>query len=97
MDRTERLAQIAALMGLTYGQAVALPLAVENAAAKVGMREELFIAELERNAELRAYLKQACVKADQEVFQAAREERAKGDTAQAREAAGEFPIGGEEG
>lgn len=62
-SREDRLANLALTMGLTVSQTIALPLAIQNAAQKVGMTEERFTSELERIQELRDYVKQACVKA----------------------------------
>lgn len=60
---TNALAALALAMQLTPAQAIALPCAVENASAKVGMSQARFIAECHRIAELREYVAQACRKA----------------------------------
>lgn len=59
-NQTAALANLAALMGLSIPAAVALPTAVTVAAGKVRMSEDRFLAEMNRNAALRAYVAQVC-------------------------------------
>lgn len=63
MTRINTLAALAALMGLTPAQAVALPVTVTVSARKVGMTEAAMIAELAVNAPLRKYLAEVCATA----------------------------------
>lgn len=60
MTRTETLATLAALMGLSALDAIALPTVIEVAARKVRMTEPALLAECALNAPLRAYLAGAC-------------------------------------
>lgn len=62
MSRTETLAVIASMMMLTPTQAVALPATVTNAAGKVNMTEDEFIAQMKRNGALRDYIASVCRK-----------------------------------
>ena len=56
MDKTQRLASIAHLMGLDPVLAAALPGAVAAVAAKCKMTEHSALNHLENNSELRDYL-----------------------------------------
>lgn len=60
MDKTQTLAALAVLMGLSITGAVALPTAVEVAARKVGMSESRFMWEMNKNAALRAHIAKVC-------------------------------------
>lgn len=61
MTSTAALANLAALMGLTPTQAVALPTVIEVAAAKTGLTEITLIMEAAANEPLRDYLAEICI------------------------------------
>lgn len=60
MSRIETLAALAAIMGLSPKNAVALPTVIEVAARKTGYSQPAMIAEASRNAPLRNYLAELC-------------------------------------
>lgn len=62
MTRTAALAELAAIMGLSFAAATALPTVIDVSAAKVGMTPAAMISEAFRNAPLRAYLAEVCGK-----------------------------------
>lgn len=63
MLRIQALASLAHMMGLSPADAVALPTVITVAAGKVRMSEPDLIAEMIKNAPLRAYLAEVCTKA----------------------------------
>ena len=63
-----RMVALAEIMGLTPLQAVALPLAIENAAEKTGTGVATFITYMERTQELRDYIRQACIAGEAELI-----------------------------
>lgn len=60
MTRIEALATLAALMGLSPQDAVALPTVITVAAQKVRMTESAFVTEAVANRPLREYLAGIC-------------------------------------
>ena len=60
MTRIETIAALAAQMGISPIDAVALPTVITVAAGKVRMTETAFVAECTKNAPLRSYLAEIC-------------------------------------
>lgn len=70
MDKTQRLAKLAELMGLDPVLAVALPATLTAVAAKCKMSEHAALNYMERNPELREYLRTVLLSQRQEIEKA---------------------------